>query len=100
MDKHAVVAELGIRYRDLRILDPLVSTAHKTMSAVLYTRTDSVMFALCCLTIIRHSGMLQVPTPYPTALFIRDKALVVNLESIRMIISADQVSKVRTCLCC
>ncbi|DBB05585.1 TPA: hypothetical protein ACH3X1_012529 [Trebouxia sp. C0004] len=35
--------------------------------------------------------MLQVPTPYPTALFIRDKALVVNLESIRMIISADQV---------
>ncbi len=41
--------------------------------------------------------MLQVPTPYPTALFIRDKALVVNLESIRMIISADQVSSVRTC---
>ena len=35
---------------------------------------------------------LQVPTPYPTALFIREKALVVNLESIRMIISADQVS--------
>ncbi|DBB08201.1 hypothetical protein WJX82_009172 [Trebouxia sp. C0006] len=55
VDKHAVVAELGIHYRDLRILDPLV------------------------------------PTPYPTALFIRDKALVVNLESIRMIISADQV---------
>lgn len=43
------------------------------------------------------SGMLQVPTPYPTALFIRDKALVVNLESIRMIISADQVSSVKTC---
>lgn len=34
---------------------------------------------------------MQVPTPYPTALFIREKALVVNLESIRMIISADQV---------
>ena len=44
--------------------------------------------------------MLQVPTPYPTALFIRDKALVVNLESIRMIISADQVSNVSTCPCC
>ncbi|KAL3135886.1 hypothetical protein ABBQ32_007442 [Trebouxia sp. C0010 RCD-2024] len=55
VDKHAVVAELGIHYRDLRILDPLV------------------------------------PTPYPTALFIREKALVVNLESIRMIVSADQV---------
>lgn len=25
VDKHAIVAELGIRYRDLRILDPLVS---------------------------------------------------------------------------
>lgn len=43
--------------------------------------------------------MLQVPTPYPTALFIRDKALVVNLESIRMIVSADQVSKVSSCPC-
>ena len=35
---------------------------------------------------------MQVPTPYPTALFIREKALVINLESIRMIISADQVN--------
>lgn len=25
VDKHAIVAELGIHYRDLRILDPLVS---------------------------------------------------------------------------
>lgn len=43
---------------------------------------------------------LQVPTPYPTALFIRDKALVVNLESIRMIVSADQVSLQLSCGCC
>ena len=57
------------------------------------------MLVLLCLTSTQHSGMLQVPTPYPTALFIRDKALVVNLESIRMIVSADQVSNVRTCLC-
>lgn len=41
----------------------------------------------------------QVPTPYPTALFIREKALVVNLESIRMIISADQVSLQPPCCC-
>ena len=42
----------------------------------------------------------QVPTPYPTALFIREKALVVNLESIRMIISADQVSLQFSYHCC
>lgn len=49
---------LGIPYRDLRILDPLV------------------------------------PMPYPTAIFIREKALVVNLETIKMIICKDQV-----CVC-
>eukprot|EP00891_Asterochloris_glomerata_P007768 jgi/Astpho2/7768/Aster-06062 len=32
-----------------------------------------------------------IPTPYPTALFIRERAMVVNFESIRMIIAADQV---------
>lgn len=42
----------------------------------------------------------QVPTPYPTALFIREKALVVNLESIRMIISADQVRFQLSCHSC
>ncbi|DBB07428.1 TPA: hypothetical protein ACH3X3_008910 [Trebouxia sp. C0006] len=31
------------------------------------------------------------PIPYPTAIFIREKALVVNVESIRMIICADQI---------
>lgn len=45
------------------------------------------------------SAMPQVPTPYPTALFIREKALVVNLESIRMIVSADQVSLEPFCRC-
>ncbi len=34
---------------------------------------------------------LQVPMPYPTAIFIREKALVVNLESIRLIICQDEV---------
>eukprot|EP00891_Asterochloris_glomerata_P003934 jgi/Astpho2/3934/fgenesh1_pg.00063_%23_10_t len=32
------------------------------------------------------------PIPYPTTIFIREKALVVNLESIRMIICQDQAS--------
>lgn len=34
---------------------------------------------------------LQAPIPYPTAIFIREKAIVVNVESIRMIICADQI---------
>ena len=29
--------------------------------------------------------------PYPSSIFIREKALVVNLESIRMLICEDQV---------
>jgi hypothetical protein len=33
----------------------------------------------------------QVPTAYPTAILIREKALVVNLESIRMVISPTKV---------
>ncbi|KAK9810373.1 hypothetical protein WJX72_009623 [[Myrmecia] bisecta] len=54
-DKHTLVTELSIPYRDLRMIDPLI------------------------------------PMPYPTALFIREKALVVNFESTRMIICKDQV---------
>ena len=34
---------------------------------------------------------LQAPIPYPTAIFIREKAIIVNVESIRMIICADQI---------
>lgn len=33
--------------------------------------------------------LLQLPTPYPTAVYIRERALVVNLQSIRVIITAD-----------
>jgi len=55
VEKQTLVQNLGIPYRDLRILDPLV------------------------------------PMPYPTAIFIREKALVINLETIKMIICRDQV---------
>ncbi len=34
---------------------------------------------------------MQVPMPYPSAIFIRDKALVVNVESMRLIICQDEV---------
>lgn len=37
------------------------------------------------------TALLQVPMPYPSAIFIRDKALVVNVESMRLIICQDEV---------
>eukprot|EP00951_Prasinocladus_malaysianus_P008167 scaffold59063_cov45-Prasinocladus_malaysianus.AAC.1 len=36
------------------------------------------------------ASYVQVPMPYPTAIFIREKALVINLETIKMIICRDQ----------
>ncbi|PRW58893.1 magnesium transporter MRS2-7 [Chlorella sorokiniana] len=54
VDKHKVVQELGVRYRDLLQLDP------------------------------------TVPIPFPAAVLIRPKALVVNLETVRMIICQNQ----------
>ncbi len=38
-----------------------------------------------------HKLVAQVNTPYPTAILVREKAMVINLESIRMIICKDQV---------
>ena len=34
---------------------------------------------------------LQIPEAHPSAIFVREKALVVNLESIRMVIAKDMV---------
>ncbi len=56
VNKKKIVDDLGVHYRDLRYLEPLV------------------------------------PTPYPAAIFIRDKALVVNLESLRMLVTKDKVT--------
>ncbi|GFR49948.1 hypothetical protein Agub_g12055, partial [Astrephomene gubernaculifera] len=55
VDRHQLVADMGIAYRDLRAIDP------------------------------------ALPIPTPTAVLIRERALVVNLESVRMIIGCDQV---------
>ena len=43
---------------------------------------------------LAHAGMLDplVPLPYPSALFVREKAMVVNLESVRMLVTKDQAS--------
>lgn len=54
VDKHRLVQDLNIRYRDLLTLDP------------------------------------SVPIPYPASFFIREKAMVVNLEAVRLIICANQ----------
>lgn len=54
VDKHLLVYQLGIRYRDLLTLDP------------------------------------TLPLPFPAALFIRERAIVVNLETVRMIICSNQ----------
>lgn len=54
VDKHVLVYELGVRYRDLLTLDP------------------------------------TLPLPFPAAILIREQALVVNLENVRMIICANQ----------
>ncbi|DBA87421.1 TPA: hypothetical protein ACH3X1_004467 [Trebouxia sp. C0004] len=43
---------------------------------------------------VNEAGKLNyitVPMPYPSAIFIRDKALVVNVESMRLIICQDEV---------
>lgn len=54
MDKHVLVYELGVRYRDLLTLDP------------------------------------TLPLPFPAAILIRNRALIINLETVRMIICANQ----------
>ncbi|GLC56243.1 hypothetical protein PLESTB_001083700 [Pleodorina starrii] len=55
VDRHQLVADMGIAYRDLRAIDP------------------------------------ALPIPTPTAILIRERALVVNLETVRLIVGADQV---------
>ncbi|KAL6786115.1 MRS4 [Auxenochlorella protothecoides x Auxenochlorella symbiontica] len=54
VDKHVLVYELGVRYRDLLTLDP------------------------------------TLPLPFPAAILIRNRALIINLETVRMIICANQ----------
>ena len=79
VNKHKLVEDLGVPYRDLRMLDPLVTPYSCLMShaAPLGSSTDR--------------SWTQVPMPYPSAIFIREHAIIVNLESIKMLICTDQV---------
>lgn len=45
----------------------------------------------CRLAYIDNFGALQVPIPYPSAILIRDNALVVKLESVGLIITRHKV---------
>lgn len=83
IDRQDLVLELNISYRDVRILDPLVSDmgccrGRRCLSLTSYCATPT---SRCC---------AQVAEPYPTALLIRERALIVNMESVRMIICKDQ----------
>ncbi len=37
------------------------------------------------------AGHVQVPVPYPIDIMVREKAILLNLEAIRMVILKDQV---------
>ena len=41
----------------------------------------------CCPTL----HLLQIPEAHPSAIFVREKALIIHLESIRMVIAKDTV---------
>ncbi|CAG9464355.1 unnamed protein product [Pedinophyceae sp. YPF-701] len=68
-DKFAIVHELGVRLRDLRIIDP---------NPIGATRPQ---------TYLAHSSRVRSPM----AILIRERALVVSLEDVKCIISTDQV---------
>jgi len=80
-DKHLMSKELAIPYRDLRLLDPEVTCricqGHSEFACLQYPYADD--------------ALLQVPEGHPSAIFIREKALVIHLESTRMVIAKDAV---------
>ena len=59
IEKHALIARLGIPYRDMRQMDPFTAQ------------------------------------PYPAAILVREKAIVLSLESIRLITA--KVRRLRSC---
>ena len=79
VDKHEFISRLGIYYRqEASHCADLSQKVARPLTSLLFCRDLRIVDPL-------------IPTPYPTALFIRERAMVVNFESIRMIIAADQV---------
>lgn len=105
VDKHRVVQELGIRWG----CEAACSVAPGLQSSVPLCLLPSCRFrrqrTKACTRIhvttpfrpgtARYRDLLildpSIPTPSPSTLLIRDRALVVNLEAVRMIITANQV---------
>lgn len=104
MDKHDLVKRLQLPYRDLREIDPEVrpsgsraaeaaesglmpSPCHLLLTAIRIRWRCKLQAWLCQ----GRSWLLQVPIPYPSGISIRDRALVVKLESIAMIITRAEV---------
>lgn len=98
--------ELGIPYRDLRVLDPMVRPVLRLCrvsgrSGKRYCQAfrprqhspshSSGYIAQLTLVELKQDAVLQVASSYPTAILIRERALVINLESVRMIVCQDQV---------
>jgi hypothetical protein len=95
VDKHRLVSELGINYRDVRILDPMVRrrparAPARPPAAPLEARRCAPERAHTNPVVEAGARAAQVPTPSPSTIFIRDKAILVNLESLRMIICHDK----------
>lgn len=105
-DKHLLSKELAIPYRDLRLLDPEVQLTcmlaqpfhlaiHTLTTTLGENRSPSAKHkcnigadtAACC----NSYPLLQIPEAHPSAILVREKALVIHLESIRMVITQDAV---------
>ena len=99
VDKHRLVSELGVNYRDVRILDPMVRARPARAPARPPAAPLEAPPTRACptldLLLRARARAAQVPTPSPSTIFIRDKAILVNLESLRMIICHD---KARPCI--
>lgn len=78
-DKNLMSKELAIPHRDLRLLDPEVCGA----STGFWMNILRAMSGSACYK--------QVPMAYPSAILVREKAMLIHLESIRMVISKDAV---------
>ena len=81
-----MVARLRVPFRDLRILDPLVGL--RFLIQLSRTHVLHTMHYIKTIYFTRAPDM-QLPTPYPTAVYIRERALVVNLQSVRVMITAE-----------
>ncbi len=110
-DKYKLTAQLGIQMRDLRLLDPQVRDhalrhfhtltlrqpaffiSPHTHTSILCARQHPVRHTYLglCVSVSVYACARQMTNTYPSAILCRDKAIVVNLEHIKVIITMDRV---------